>query len=730
MKNLNISNIQDYQIERVLNHGSSATVYLITKDNREYALKYFTDYNDYYIENYNNECHYLQILNHVGIIKILSHGFFENYPYIILPYIEQGDLRKRAEISHKWTMQERIEDALNIFQKSIEVLMYIHQQGLIHRDIKPANILLSPSNDPIIIDFGTVTQKNTKEDLFIGTPSYASPEQLLGRKLDVFTDVFSLGATMYFLLSKQKPFKGRDRTPPTNLHHIDPFIPIPLSDIIQRCFASNPNDRPKLEQIYAICSELETRSKFHVLAGRESVQNEIGYILQQISDSQIKIISLRIIGDSLVDVQWAISLIKAQAMQRQIAIFEIQNSKDLSLHTNVQHGIIIDHSGMYNCQYEIFFPPLRIAEIRRSLYAHLPQMHDDLAKISYDVEYQTGGNPDLLVQFIKTPNKNLSKNIQLQLSKLAGFEIDILSLLAQTLDSICLEDFLNIQSPEIKKAFIDLQKKGLIRHTYAGRWCLYRESLREEVCKIFHLSLPSITSQMRIELEKEINVAQDNFEKGRLYIAFQKIYHSLDRACCIRSVFHRCLIYKYIGVFHLRIGDFNCAEQNLADAAVLATFLTNTQEIFDIDIYRSIINLEKNNSKSGSILTIERLIRSKGNKNSTHFNAICAWATVILGDYRNHQRCIHKYYMNIPHRMSSTDLFFLQYVIRSLKIQEREDQIQELLKYIPSLDIFMQWEYSKILPQIFEHTPIGSISIKLPPKQLLFLKNRWKKGIR
>ena len=60
----------------------------------------------------------------------------------------------------------------------------------------------------------------------------------------------------------------------------------------------------------------------------------------------------------------------------------------------------------------------------------------------------------------------------------------------------------------------------------------------------------------------------------------------------------------------------------------------------------------------------------------------------------------------------------------------REDKIQELLKTIPSLDLFMQWEYSKILPQIFEHIPIGSISLKLPPKHLLFLKNRWKKGVR
>ena len=80
--------------------------------------------------------------------------------------------------------------------------------------------------------------------------------------------------------------------------------------------------------------------------------------------------------------------------------------------------------------------------------------------------------------------------------------------------------------------------------------------------------------------------------------------------------------------------------------------------------------------------------------------------------------------------MSSTDLFFLQYVVRALKLQKREDKIQELLKIIPSLDLFMQWEYSKILPQIFEHIPIGSISLKLPPKHLLFLKNRWKKGVR
>ena len=310
---------------------------------------------------------------------------------------------------------------------------------------------------------------------------------------------------------------------------------------------------------------------------------------------------------------------------------------------------------------------------------------------------------------------------------MVGFEIDILSLLAQTRDSICLEDFLNIQSLEIKKAFIDLQKKGLIRHTYAGRWCLYRESLREEVCQLFNLSLPSVTLQMRDELEREIEIAQDAFEKGRLHIAFQKIYHSLDRARCLRSIFHRCLIYKYIGIFHLRIGDFNCAEQNLADAAVLATFLKNTQEIFDIDIYRSIIHLEKNNSKSGSILTIERLIRSKGNKNSAHFNAICAWATIILGDYRNHQRCIQKYYTYIPQTMSSTDLFFLQYVVRALKLQKRENKIQ-LLKIIPSLDLFMQWEYSKILPQIFEHIPIGSINLKLPPKHLLFLKTDGKKA--
>ena len=104
-------------------------------------------------------------------------------------------------------MQERIEDALNIYKKSIEVLMYIHQQGLIHRDIKLANILLSSSNDPNDIDFGTITQQNTKEDLFIGTPSYASPEQLR-TKTRCFYRCFPWVLQCTFCYPSKKPFKG------------------------------------------------------------------------------------------------------------------------------------------------------------------------------------------------------------------------------------------------------------------------------------------------------------------------------------------------------------------------------------------------------------------------------------------------------------------------------------------------------------------------------------------
>ena len=157
----------------------------------------------------------------------------------------------------------------------------------------------------------------------------------------------------------------------------------------------------------------------------------------------------------------------------------------------ISNIIIIDHSGMYNCQYEIFFPPLRIAEICRSLYAHLPQMHKLIWQNILRCRIPYRWKSRFVGSFIKIPSQIPSKDTQLQLSKLVGFEIDILSLLAQNRDSICLEDFLNIQSLEIKKAFIDLQKKGLIRHTYAGRWCLYRESPEKKSvnCSIYHCHL-------------------------------------------------------------------------------------------------------------------------------------------------------------------------------------------------------------------------------------------------
>ena len=704
-------------------------MYLVTLEKKQFALKFFHEKTETYLRNYRNECLYLQKLDHSSIITCIEHGFFDGYPYIILPYFEQGDVRKHAEITKKWTSSERIEDALFLFKKMVEILIYLHQQNLVHRDIKPANIVLSSSNTPILIDFGTITEIGTEEDFFIGTPSYASPEQIQGSRVDHRSDIFSLAASMYFVLSKQKPFGDRERNIPGFLHHIDATIPIALSNIIQRSLHIDPSKRPSLQEIYTICSELEIRSKFHVLAGRTSVQAEIGFVLQQIHEA--KNISLRIVGDSLVDVQWAVQILTAEATKENIPIFEIvedDDNKNIPIDV-LTTGIIIDHTGNYPCQQEIFFPPLRVAEIRRSLYAHLQNTSGDLAVISCNVEEYTGGNPDMLVHFIKNPHQTPSTSPSL-LTELHGFEIDIVSLLAQTRDSICLENFLHVQSPEIKKAFIDLQKHGLIRHSFAGRWRLYRESLRQDICTTFHLSVPSITETMISDVKNEIEIASLDFEQGHLYAGLQKMYHLLDKAYCLHSRELCGLIYKKLGIFHLRIGDFFAAEQHLADAAVFASALQQESENFQIDIYRAIVHLEKNNSKSGSILAVERLIRCKGNKKSPYYYAICAWAMIILKDYRNHQRFIQKYKLtqSAEQARTPTDLFFLQYVIRALKIQNKEADINTLLQQnnIEESHELLRWEYSKILPNHFEKVPIGNLSLKLTPLQLLHLKNRWK----
>ena len=150
-------------------------------------------------------------------------------------------------------------EAAAIMAKVAEAIDYAHSKGVIHRDIKPANILIDSKGDPKITDFGLARidegdSNLTRTGLILGTPSFMPPEQAAGRVRDIgpLSDVYSIGATMYSLITGQPAFLGSSpldtlnmvlSQPPKDPRSYVPSIPKDLQTICLKCLEKNPRDR-------------------------------------------------------------------------------------------------------------------------------------------------------------------------------------------------------------------------------------------------------------------------------------------------------------------------------------------------------------------------------------------------------------------------------------------------------------------------------------------------------
>ncbi len=197
-------------------------------------------------------------LVHPNIITIHDVGKEKDMTYIVMQCIEGPSLQNLITSKKKLSAQEIIKLMIQL----CDALNFAHESGIVHRDIKPANILLDNSGKPHICDFGvahvemsTITQTGAT----IGTPSYMSPEQVMGKKIDKRSDIFSIGAILYELLTGRRPFEGESIT--TVIYKIvneeaQPLtqfkkeLPSEFEQIIRKALAKDPDDR------YGSCAEL------------------------------------------------------------------------------------------------------------------------------------------------------------------------------------------------------------------------------------------------------------------------------------------------------------------------------------------------------------------------------------------------------------------------------------------------------------------------------------------
>lgn len=206
-----------YEILKELGRGATSTVYLALDpfNNEQVALKLFNL--DVLQDNTRakafrklllNEASLAGKLNHPHIVKIHDAVMDGDMNYMVMEYVEGETLEKLAEVDHLMPLTQVAE----IIYKCCKALDYAQHQGVIHRDIKPANILLCGESDIKISDFGSalIESQQTTQVSGVGSPAYMSPEQIKEQVLTYQTDIYSLGVTMYRLLTGKLPYDARN----------------------------------------------------------------------------------------------------------------------------------------------------------------------------------------------------------------------------------------------------------------------------------------------------------------------------------------------------------------------------------------------------------------------------------------------------------------------------------------------------------------------------------------
>lgn len=183
---------------------------------------------------------------------------------LVMQFIDGPDLKRER----RYPMGQMV----HILMEVAESLAGLHARGIIHADLKPENIIVEPSGRPTIVDFGFSCPAGSLAGSIRGTRDYIAPEQLDMSHLNEKTDIYNLGATMYFLFSGRhvpamlatpgdnKHFIGSRDMPVTPLRELDPRVPPILNDVVLRCVRKDPRERPScVEEVRDVLQEVTRR---------------------------------------------------------------------------------------------------------------------------------------------------------------------------------------------------------------------------------------------------------------------------------------------------------------------------------------------------------------------------------------------------------------------------------------------------------------------------------------
>jgi len=216
-----LNDIGPYRVTRILGQGGMGVVYLAEREDLRIlvAIKILRDawLSPVRRERFRSEQRTLAQLNHPFIAKIYDADTLpDGTPWFAMEYVEGIPLT-----DYCWIRPSSVRERLELFRSVCEAVQHAHGQAVIHRDLKPSNILVKSGGDVRLLDFGIAKQldgldtpiNETRTGLHVMTPAYAAPEQVLGGRVGVYTDVYALGVILYELLSGRLPYDLSNCTP-------------------------------------------------------------------------------------------------------------------------------------------------------------------------------------------------------------------------------------------------------------------------------------------------------------------------------------------------------------------------------------------------------------------------------------------------------------------------------------------------------------------------------------
>jgi len=592
--------IGPYVPERLLGRGAMAAVYLCRDpQGGPVAVKWLDDAHQALVERFDRECRALAELNHPSIVGWRDHGAFLGRPYLVMEYVEGTELRVYIDKLHRRPPAERYVRCRSIGVELCGALDHLHARGLVHRDIKPTNVLMAVDDRVVLSDLGVVQRDGDVEPrhgVLVGTPAYAAPEQAFGGRVDPRADLFGLGATLYHVLTRKRPFDSIERhsTPLLPPSRFDPGVPTDLEAVLLRLLAPDPAHRYRSASDVAAALAAGREEGVRVAGRQDAVTAAAEALRRAAAGEQIWVSPL---GPRGAGRGWLARLIARSAGRRGLSSLVVEGPHDMDRVPELLAEVgpvVIVAAWPGACApdgvevLEVPLRPLGAADVRRTVVGFAPHT-PRAANVAAQLHRLSGGLPALLVPLLQAHTHD--KTVKLptpipppHLARQAILELDPASLqlaaALAVLDRPASAELLTaILGPDAEVALEMLEERGIIGQV-DGRATLTAGAFRDVVLEV-HPDLPTLEARVEEARRNDPTVpgptlqalcaeAEGHLRAGQLQAALDCAARATSLAAAVGDQRLECVARATWGRVLLETGSPREARRCLADATALA----------------------------------------------------------------------------------------------------------------------------------------------------------------